>query len=333
MKYFRLLLFPFSFLYWIFISVKNFLYDKDILTSYNADRKIICIGNITAGGTGKTPIAITVAKELLLRGKKIAILSRGYKRKTQGFLEVNEPNPEKFGDEPAMMFSRLPDAKIYVSEDRVYAIEKITESFVAELILMDDGLQNRKIKKDYTIAVINEENKSIFDRIYLPAGNLRESRTRLNKYNSIILNYKFSSGHDKSTEPNTYSCKYKLDGFYRNMENKISVGEVLTKKVLAFCGIADSDSFFKTLKNLGLTITQQVAFNDHHNFNDYDIDKLIQLCNEIGSEFAITTEKDFIRLTKHSKKIEQSGINFLHTKIFAEIENLDGLVSKILRIN
>ncbi len=333
MKNLRLFLLPFSFFYWLFIFIKNYLYDKNILQSRKVGTKIICIGNITTGGTGKTPITIAIANALLERNKKVAILSRGYKRKSKGFTEVDEVNSKKFGDEPAMMFSRLSDIKVYVSEDRVFAAEKIAESFTADFIIMDDGLQNRKIKKDYTIAVINEKRQYMLDNIYLPAGNMRESQNRLNNYDAVIRNYKFSRETVNTSPSGTFVCKYVIDGFYSNAGKKIPLDEILNKKVFAFCGIADPDSFFNALSNFNLNIAHKVSYNDHHDFTENDIDKLINSYRVNDCELAITTEKDSIRLTKHSKIIEQSEISFLHIKISAEIENLDRLMNKILQIS
>lgn len=318
----------------MFSSIKNFLYDFKIIKSYKVDKKIICIGNITTGGTGKTPITISIARGLLIRDKKIVILSRGYKRRTKGFYEVNEINAEKFGDEPAMIFSKLPGVKVIVSEDRVYAAKKISESYDVDFILMDDGLQNRKIEKDFTIAVVNEENQSFLDKIFLPAGNLRESQSRLSKYNSVIRNYKFNPVPDNLiSDSNSFNCKYILDGFY-NINNEIMALEKLTdKNVLAFCGIAHPKSFFVMLNKLNLRVTHYISYSDHHNFTVEDIDRIIGLMEQKNCELAITTEKDFIRMQKYFHKFSGNGFDLLQARIFAEIENLDSLIKKIITLN
>lgn len=318
----------------MFSSIKNFLYDFKIIKSYKVNKKIICVGNITTGGTGKTPITISIARGLLNRNKKIAILSRGYRRTTNGFYEIDEINAEKFGDEPAMIFSNLPGVKVIVSEDRVYAVKKISESYDVDFILMDDGLQNRKIEKDFTIVVVNEENQSFLDKIFLPAGNLRESQSKLSKYNSVIRNYKFNPFPDNLiSDPNNFNCKYILDGFY-NINNEIMALEKLTgKNVLAFCGIAHPRSFFEMLNKLNLRVIHKISFSDHHKFTVDDIDRIIGLMGQNNCELAITTEKDFIRMQKYVHKFSGNGYDLLQARISAEIENLDSLINEIIKLN
>lgn len=318
----------------MFSSIKNFLYDFEIIKSYKVDKKIICIGNITTGGTGKTPITIAIAKALLTRQKKISVLLRGYKRTTKGFYEVNEINAEKFGDEPAMIFSNLPDVKVIVSEDRVYAAKKISELYDVDYILMDDGLQNRKIEKDFTIAVMDEENPSFMDKIYLPAGNLREARSRLSKYNSVIRNYKFNPVPDNLiSDSSSFNCKYILDGFYNINNESIALEKLTGKNVLAFCGIAHPRSFFEMLNQLKLQSNHSISYSDHHNFTVDDIDRIIGLMEQKNCELAITTEKDFIRIKKYNNKFSDNGLDLLYTKVSAEIENLDSLINVIIKLN
>jgi tetraacyldisaccharide 4'-kinase len=333
-KYFRLFLFPFSFLYWIISSVKNFLYETKLIKSFRVNKKIICIGNITTGGTGKTPITISIAKALLNQKKKIAILSRGYKRLTKGFLEVDEINAEKFGDEPAMIFSNLPEAKVLVSENRVSAVNKISELYDLDFILMDDGLQNRKIQKDYTIAVINKESQSFLDKIYLPAGNLRESRARLNNYNSIIMNYKFKpSVINLNLESNNFTCEYVLNGLYNINNEKIALENIIGNKVMAFCCIAHPHSFFEMLSKLNVQADQKITYSDHYNFTSDEIDALIRLMKQKDFKLAITTEKDFVRIKNFSDEFISNGCDLLHTKISAEIKNLSTLINDIMELN
>ncbi|MBU2446358.1 MAG: tetraacyldisaccharide 4'-kinase [Bacteroidetes bacterium] len=330
----RLLLLPFSFLFWVFSSIKNFLYDFEIIKSFKVDKKIICIGNITSGGTGKTPITIAIAKALLTRQKKISVLLRGYKRTTKGYYEVNEIDPDKFGDEPVMIFSNLPDVKVIVSEDRVFAARKISESYDVDYILMDDGLQNRKIEKDFTIVVMDEENASFMDKIYLPAGNLRESKNRLRTYSTIIKNYKFKSDQSKSiSDSKTFNCKYILDGFYNINNEKIALEKLTGKNVLAFCGIAHPRSFFEMLNQLKLQSNHNISYSDHHYFTADEIDGIIGLMEQKKSELAITTEKDFVRIKKYNNKFSDNGLGLLYTKVSAEIENLDSLINAIIKLN
>lgn len=363
MKYLRLLLLPLSGVYWLIIMIKNILYDKNILKVYKSKIPIVCVGNISTGGTGKTPLLLTISKGLLDKGKNIAILSRGYKRKTEGYLEVDEINPEKFGDEPAMLIRNLNNVNIVVSENRVKGIENIARSYKPDFILMDDGLQNRSVYKNFSIAVIDESYKknNLLDRILIPAGNLREPSSHLRDFDVVIRNRKFAEKDNENfanvENQNLFSAKYSLEGIYDLNGNRIELNELwnippqprqveedmsaqtsrnrqvrIEKKSnnFIFCGIANPKSFEQMFDSIGINYSGKKFFGDHHSYSKNDVLKIISLAKKLGSTNLITTEKDIARLQRFGDIFIDNDTNILYTKIKAEIVNFENLIEQII---
>ena len=181
----RFLLYPFSLMYGIVIDIRNFLFDINIFKSKSYNIPIICVGNITAGGTGKTPHTEYILS--LLSDKKTAVLIRGYGRKTSGLLLVEtNSESEKIGDEPLQIKQNFPNTIVVVSGNRRIGIEKILDSYPeTEVIIMDDGFQHRWVKAGMYIALNNYENP-IYSDYLIPMGRLRESKNALRRANIII---------------------------------------------------------------------------------------------------------------------------------------------------
>ncbi len=179
----RWLLIPFSLIYGFIIYLRNFLYDQNFLKSKSYSIPLIVIGNIRVGGTGKTPFT-----EYLIRlfgtKRKIAILSRGYGRKTKGFLEVKAPNAEKYGDEPSQYKAKYPMVSVYVCEDRVYALDKLETTF--DTIILDDAFQHRRVKgsQNWVLIPFQDLKKPIFP---LPSGNYREGISGLQRADILLI--------------------------------------------------------------------------------------------------------------------------------------------------
>ena len=177
MNLLRKLLFPFAILYGLITSIRNFLFDKDILKSYSFDLPVIAVGNLSVGGTGKTP-QIEYLIRLLSDKYKIATLSRGYKRKSKGFIlaEANA-NAATLGDEPFQFFQKFPSIQVAVDADRKNGIEQLLlQTEKPEIILLDDAFQHRKVKAGFYI-LLTSYGDLYSDDFMLPTGNLRESRS------------------------------------------------------------------------------------------------------------------------------------------------------------
>lgn len=336
-NYFRLLLFPFSIVYRIIISLRNFLYDNDILFKYNSKTKVISIGNINTGGSGKTPLVIKFAELLLENGYKISIISRGYKRKTKGLQVVYDTKNvnmtvEEAGDEPYMIAELLKkkynNFYLVVSENRIEAIKHIEKNFEPDYIILDDGYQNRMIRKDFDFLVIdinNFQKKKILNRILLPAGNLREPLKNIHRSTAIFQNNKFSkqetSNFIKKYNKPIYNINYNVLGIF-NKDYELVNDKI--ENIIAFCGIADPLSFKETLKNF--KIKNFFSYRDHKKYNTNDIE-FLKSKYENGLSY-ITTEKDFVKIRNFNNFIDSYPVYFVRLSI--TIDKEDDVMNLIL---
>jgi len=299
----RKILFPFSFLYGWITSIRNFLFDKGILKSYHFDLPVIAVGNLSVGGTGKTP-QIEYLIRLLTDTYKIATLSRGYKRKSEGFILANNTsNAEILGDEPFQFYQKFPTIQVAVDANRKNGIEQLlSQKQKPEVILLDDAFQHRKVQAGFYILLTSYDDLFYNDFI-LPTGNLRESRTGVNRADMIIVTKcpkdiseiaqeeikQKVNRYIKNKQPIFFSYIAYDDCFY-NENEKISVVELTTVDKLVVAGIAKPEPFFAYLQ---ADKKATMVFPDHHDFSENDIASILEAAN--GRKI-ITTEKDFVRL-------------------------------------
>lgn len=327
----RLILLPFSLMFFVIIKLRNFLYEKGFLETYKSPVPVICIGNLTTGGTGKTPVLINIAKKLSDMNFKLAILSRGYKRLSSGFFKVDSNDTEKFGDEPVLIKNNLPSADVYVCEDRVEGIKKINNNNTYKFILLDDGFQHKKLYKDYSILVFDLTDNSILNKFLLPAGNLRETSSSIMNSDALVYNFKFSENNTQYDIP-IYKCIYLTDGFYDADNKRVELEEIIANKFYAFCGIGKPDGFFNQLIESKLNILRKETFSDHFRFNKSVINKIISKAKGSGCDALITTEKDYYRLINFLSEIKNNSLKLFYLKIKAEISNSDEIISEICKI-
>ena len=307
MKFIRLFLLPFSIIYGLVTWFRNFFYDKNIFKSYQFKTPVICVGNLNVGGTGKTP-QIEYLINLLSENYKIATLSRGYKRKTKGFVLANKnSNAEILGDEPYQFYSKFKNILVAVDEDRKSGIENLLSlKNKPDIILLDDAFQHRKIHASTYILL------SAFDDLYcddfiLPAGNLRESCNGAKRANIIIVT-KCPKNLSKP-ERNLIEAKLNLMPYQKlfftfidyetaifNDHKHIKVEDIIDNEKLLIAGIAKPKPFFEYLKSDKNIILE---FADHYNFKRKDIENFKILSQ---NKIIITTEKDYARLKDNFKE-------------------------------
>ena len=301
MNLLRKILFPFAVLYGVITSIRNFLFDKGILKSYSFDIPIIAVGNLSVGGTGKTP-QIEYLIRLLSDTYKIATLSRGYKRESEGFILADETtNAKIIGDEPFQFFEKFKNIQVAVDANRKNGIEQLlSQKDKPEVILLDDAFQHRKVKAGFYI-LLTSYGDLFSDDFMLPTGNLRESRSGAKRANVIIVT---KCPFDLSLEKqNTIRKKLKLsakqelyftfiayDNFVFGENQKINVNEIQKAATVLVAGIAKPKPFFDYLQNEKEVC---LSFPDHHNFTDKDI---LEIKNLAKNNKIITTEKDYVRL-------------------------------------
>lgn len=301
MNLLRKLLFPFAILYGLITSIRNFLFDKGILKSYSFDLPVIAVGNLSVGGTGKTP-QIEYLIRLLSNKYKIATLSRGYKRQSKGFIlaEANT-NAAILGDEPFQFFQKFPSIQVAVDADRKNGIEQLlSQQEKPEVILLDDAFQHRKVKAGFYI-LLTSYGDLYSDDFMLPTGNLRESRSGAKRANVIIVtkcpfNLSLEQRNDiknrlkVSEDQELYFTFIAYEDFIYSENRKINVNEIQSAAKLLVAGIAKPEPFFAYLQD---TNDVCLSFPDHHNFTDKDI---LEIKNLAQNNIIITTEKDYVRL-------------------------------------
>lgn len=301
MNLLRKLLFPFAILYGLITSIRNFLFDKGILKSYSFDLPVIAVGNLSVGGTGKTP-QIEYLIRLLSDKYKIATLSRGYKRQSKGFILADaNSNATILGDEPFQFYKKFPSIQVAVDADRKNGIEQLlslTEK--PEVVLLDDAFQHRKVKAGFYI-LLTSYGDLYSDDFMLPTGNLRESRSGAKRANVIIVTKcPFNLSLDEqnaiknrlkvSENQELYFTFIAYEEFIYGENRKINVNEIQSAAKLLVAGIAKPEPFFAYLQD---TNDVCLSFPDHHNFTDKDI---LEIKNLAQNNIIITTEKDYMRL-------------------------------------
>ncbi len=328
MIFLRKILFPFAILYGWITQFRNFLYDKGILKSYSFDIPVIAVGNLSVGGTGKTP-QIEYIIRLLSADNKVAMLSRGYKRKSKGFLLANEHSTAvTLGDEPYQMHLKFPDIQIAVDADRKNGIEQLlSQEAKPEVIVLDDAFQHRTVRAGFYILLTTYEELYVDDYL-LPTGNLRESKSGAHRAAMIIVTKcpttisesEMQVVKDKLNigKPIFFSTISYDDSVY-SLESSLKVHELQSIPKLLVAGIAKPKPFFAYLQNEG---DEMMEFPDHHHFSDSDIDTIKK---RAGNKRVITTEKDFVRLKEH---LPSSQLFYLpiKTKLVADGDQLDQII-------
>ena len=348
----RFLLYPFSLLYGIAVFVRNMLFDFHILKSRQFNLPVISVGNITVGGTGKTPHVEYLVK-LLKDDFKIAVLSRGYKRKTKGFVIADDkPNPEDIGDEPAQIKLKYPDIEVAVNADRVEGIEKLKDR-KNELIILDDAYQHRYVKPGLSILLI-DYNRKIDEDFLLPFGNLRENAREIRRADIILITKTPPTLKPinrriilERIKPYPYQETYFTSFAYgkltpvfnqKNMipEDYYNSHEIYT--ILLVTGIAYSKPIVDYLKGYSLDI-KHLKFTDHTEYNASKLKKITNTYKSINNDkkIIITTEKDAIKL-RENKEMEESltrNIFYLpiEVKIIEKEEEFNEQITQYVRKN
>lgn len=313
MKYLRLILFPFSFLFWLIVLIRNKFYEWKIFKQIKLKVPVISIGNIKTGGTGKTPFTIYLAEFLLSKKLKIAIVSRGYKKESGNELFIaegkdNYPSLDMLGDEPFLIFNRLKAISqnfiLASGGDKSEMAKLIAEKYKPDAIIIDDGFQHRKLFRDIDI-VLTENSEDIMDKIMLPAGNLRESKASLKRASLIVKNNKA-----QLIELNdSISIRYVNKGYFDVNGIKMQ----LDNAVYTLSGIANPHSFYSLINRDKINILRKFEFADHYSFKEDELEKLF---TGIDSEKVIvTTEKDFVKLKSLDSIMNKYKIVYLKIDI------------------
>ena len=301
MSLLRKLLFPLSLLFKFIQEVRNLLYDLNIIANTKFNIPTISVGNLSMGGTGKTPMVEYLLSNLLIK-YKIGILSRGYKRKSNGFLKLNEYSDiSVVGDEPFIIQKTFPDSNVYVCEDRVTGIQNILKNDELDFIILDDAFQHRKLKTTLNI-MLSSFSKPFYNDYIFPVGDLRESRLSYKRANIIIITK--CPANLNENEMNDIKLKINLledqKIFFTTISYKdilfgnksVNINSIINKEILLVTGIAETDSIIRYLNSRSIKF-KHLEYSDHHHYSNNDINNILKLSR---NSLVLTTKKDYYKL-------------------------------------
>ena len=295
------------------IRTRNRFYDRGLLRPRRLRGPVISVGNISVGGSGKTPFVILLGEMLKQRGIKFDVLSRGYGRKTHGVLQVDPGGASAdFGDEPLLIARRL-EIPVILGEARYAAGVVAEEKFGPQLHLLDDGFQHRRLARDFDIVLVTPEDAR--DRL-LPAGRLREPLTSLQRADAVVL----TAGAD----PANFPLKDKLAWRVR----RGIVPANIPPRPVVFCGIARPQNFLLQLRKVGIEPAAEAVYRDHHAYTESDIRELLALRDKSEASGFVTTEKDAINLGGYFSSLQPLAI----VPVKMELEDAANALDTMLRI-
>ena len=338
---------PLTELYGAGIALRNMLFDRGVLPTMWLEQPVVSVGNLSAGGTGKTPFAIALGELLKDRGIPFDVLSRGYGRRTRGVLVV-DPNgsASDFGDEPLLIARKLA-VPVIVGESRYQAGRVAEQKFQTQLHLLDDGFQHRSLARDFDIVLMASGD---FEDRLLPSGRLREPLSSLERADAIVLPQDLAAEHSSLREKPVW----------RMTREMYITGSVLTSPVLtspfregtasavpnvptqstgfspavlpspvAFCGLARPEQFFAQVRAAGVAPAAEVIFRDHHAYDNTDIKRLLTMRHKLGAAGFLTTEKDAINLGPLQADLEPLTIAALRLTLDRPAELIDTILARI----
>ena len=303
---------PLSAIYAVGVGVKNRLYDSGALKSRTLRGPVISVGNLSVGGSGKTPFVILLGELLKQRGIQFDVLSRGYGRKSRGVLEVDASgSADRYGDEPLLIAGRV-GCPAFVGESRYDAGAYAEGKFGPQLHILDDGFQHRSLARDFDIVLLSSDD--LQDQP-LPAGRLREPLSSLTRADAIVV------PSDMNFAAPTGKPVWRVD-------RTLGIPKSPTRPV-AFCGIARPQRFLHELNNLNIQPVATKLYRDHHAYTPTDIEDLIALRNQHAATGFVTTEKDQINLGSHMEKLGNVTIARVHMELLDAADALDTMLRVI----
>jgi tetraacyldisaccharide 4'-kinase len=308
-----------SYIYLIIICIRNFLYSKGLLKVHRANAAVISIGNITTGGTGKTPLVIWLCRRIISDSKfqisssQCAILTRGYKADTN------------YRDEPAVLAESCPGVQVVVNPNRVAGAAEAVSRFGAKVLIMDDGFQHRRLGRDVDIVAIDGTVPFGYGRL-LPAGLLREPVGSLKRADAVVITRCDQvtdveliqlEGKLKEINPemviarsvHTPVCAKFIDG------REIGLKELKGNKIFAFCGIGNPDAFLSTVNGLGAEVIGSKIFDDHYHYTDDCLTDIYEKAQRFNAKLILTTQKDWFSISSSAIPNVGEEVNFAYLAI------------------
>jgi tetraacyldisaccharide 4'-kinase len=322
---------PLSAIYAAWAWARNCLYDRGIFRSRRLARPVISVGNISVGGSGKTPFVILLGELLQQRGINFDVLSRGYGRKTRGALAV-DPNgsAQEFGDEPILIAKRL-GCPVVVGESRHEAGLMAETKFNSQIHILDDGFQHRSLARDFDIVLLAPED---FQDRLLPAGRLREPLSSLSRSDIVVMERRASRRSSMGDDTLASSRTDEMERPDLPAKNvwRVRRGIELSSapaRPVAFCGIAKPQKFLEQLRTAGVEIAAEKFYRDHHAYTSDDICDLLALRDQAHADGFVTTEKDAINLGPQVAQLAPTAVAKVHMELLDAADALDTILRVI----
>jgi len=328
-------------IYGFMISVRNFLYSKEWVKIHRAEVPVISIGNLTTGGTGKTPLVIRLCNLLIsipqfkLTSSQCAILTRGYKAAKNSGGEAGG-----YGDEPAVLAQGCPGIQVVVDPDRIAGAAEAVSRFGAKVLIMDDGFQHRRLGRDLDIVTIDATIPFGYGRL-LPAGLLREPVSALKRASAAVI-----TRCDQVSEAELTQLETKLGQVNPEIvvarslhapvcaksveEREISLEELKNKRIFAFCGIGNPDAFFNTVNGLGAELAGSKVFDDHYHYSDDCIADIYEQARGQDADLILTTQKDWASFSPSAMTNASRDINFAYLEIEFRFISGEGKITQLI---
>lgn len=333
MPWYAFLLVPFALIFWVITSLRNFLFDQKILKSHRSSIPTLIVGNLSVGGTGKTPMV-----EFLIRNLRTALevvsLSRGYGRKTEGFFQATtQSSAEEIGDEPLQIYRNFKgEVPVFVGEDRVEALRKIAKIRPdADLAILDDAFQHRKLSGDF-YCLITPFSKPFTDDFLLPMGRLRERRSGAKRANLVVV----TKCPESLSSKQKMAIRVQLRAFLLDnvpvLFSRIGYGQPysdfstdqFTGAVILVSGLADDSPLVKYCQS-NFNLLEVLSFRDHHSYQKSDLEQLVDLVKKhsVQKPVLLTTEKDAVKLKSQANREILGEIPIFVLPIEAQFESED----------
>ena len=323
----RVLLRIISVVYRALVCLRNFCYTANLIRTHKADVPVISVGNLTTGGTGKTPLVIWLCKELGKKSLSCCVLTRGYKAEHG-----------KLTDEPAILAKSCPNATIVVNGDRVSGAKKAVGELDAEVLVMDDGFQHRKLHRDLDILAVDATCPFGFGRL-LPAGLLREPVRSLRRADLVVITRYDQVPNEKIAElekqiekitPGMKIAKAVHNNPYARIARgeTISIEELKDKVIFAFCGVGNPQAFLDRLGEMGLNVVGSRIYNDHHSYSEQDVVDINEEAKYLGADLILSTQKDWVKTALLSQ--DADDILFAYLEVELDFVNGTDIITQLM---
>ena len=301
----------FSYPYALILRLRALGFRLGLLRSYRLSCPVISVGNITLGGTGKTPMVAWIAGELMRRGKRVAVLSRGYGGSARGALRIVSDGksvlatPEEAGDEPCLLAAKLPGLMVVIGADRYRAGLRALAELKPDLVILDDGFQHLRLKRDLNILLLDAK-KPFAGGWTLPAGLLREPVGAARRADLVVYTRCPEGAPGPDLFPDKPSCwtKHQFSGIVPLAGGELAgFAAARESRVLAFSGIADPEAFFTGLEGIGVRPVTTISFPDHTPYGEAEVAAILRLKVASRSTLLLTTQKDAVKLVPYAARL------------------------------